>query len=38
MDLGLASKAEEKESQALEVPSPLSEIDEEAKNVEKALN
>jgi len=38
MDLGLASKAEEKESQAPEVPSPPSEIDEEAKNVEKALN
>jgi hypothetical protein len=37
MDLGLANKAEEKESQASEVPSPLSEIDEEAKNVEKAL-
>ena len=37
MDLGSASKAEEKESQAPEVPSPLSEIDEEAKNVEKAL-
>jgi hypothetical protein len=37
MDLGLANKAEEKESQAPEVPSPLSEIDEEAKNVEKAL-
>jgi hypothetical protein len=37
MDLDLASKAEEEKSQASEVPSLFSEIDEAAKNVEGAL-
>jgi hypothetical protein len=37
MDLDLASKAEEGKSQASEVPSLFSEIDEAAKNVEGAL-